>query len=218
MSYLCYVGIFIFKANIKSSHYVGFIITWGLKLDAAQATIQAAYIQGGLAVLAAFIGASALIYTLKKTTNDAVKLHKSDKLAESKRIQYIDFIEQFTLYIQCALKVDVRSYHPLVDSSDPWVPVINSYFSLMVSIDKVYLVAPTEIRAQLFELEKKIFNFHLKLQKFHFNTKPQPDIKNLNFTFFIFSKCLRKDLGIQDESELEQTLLRSKMIWDITNS
>lgn len=115
-------------------------------MEAIRATIDAAYIQGFLGFFGALIGAAALIISIRIAAKNTLNEIKLEKVAESKRDQYIALTEAYTQYLVSSLTLPTSCN---VDGSgnsenhNNWNLHLAKYIELVGCINKVNLITPS---------------------------------------------------------------------------
>ncbi|MEJ5037414.1 hypothetical protein WH285_10765 [Acinetobacter johnsonii] len=185
-------------------------------MDEIRATIDAAYIQGVLGFFGALIGAGALIFSIRIAAKNTLNEIKSEKVAESKRDQYIALTEAYTQFLVSSLTLTSKGTEScesqkLVINND-WNQHLAKYIELLGCVNKVNLITTSEIRIELFKLEKELNSYQTSISNYYFNNKPKDLSDNIQESVFTFAKLLRKDLGIENNSKIEGDLqdLRSR--------
>ncbi|MCL6234044.1 hypothetical protein M5F03_02480 [Acinetobacter sp. ANC 5579] len=178
-------------------------------MDEIRATLDAAYIQGLLGFAGALIGALALIISIKIAAKNTVDEIKLEKVAESKRDQYIALTDSYTRFLTSSiiLRPDNKN-----DSREDWYQHLDKYIELLGCINKVNLITTSEIRLELYELEKELISYQTSVSNFYFNSHHLASSRDLESAVFEFAKLLRSDLGIESNPTVEMkiTQLRSK--------
>ncbi|WP_180027788.1 hypothetical protein [Acinetobacter sp. YH16032] len=175
-------------------------------------TIRSAYIQGILGVLGALIGAAVVIFSLRSTAKNTVKQIKIDKIAESKRDQYIDLTDTYTQFLVSSLllkhkKQDSDNHQPDIE----WDTHLSKYIRLIGCINKVNLITTSSIRLELYELEKVLITYQTPVSNHFFNNFPLDSSKTLEQKVFDFAKLLRNDLSIESHQSLEAKLSQLRL-------
>ena len=178
-------------------------------MDAIRAIIDAAYIQGFLGFFGALIGAVALIISIRIAAKNTLNEIKSEKVAESKRDQYIDLTDSYTRYLVSSLRLPLSNSNAPFDgeNQEKWDLFESKYFELIGCLNKVNLITTSEIRLELHKLEQEIHSYQQKLLEFYWRHTEKPKTTDLEDHVFEFAKLLRKDLGISEDSELEAELI-----------
>lgn len=180
-------------------------------MDAIRATIDAAYIQGFLGFFGALIGAIALIISIRIAAKNTLNEIKLEKVAESKRDQYISLTEAYTQYLVSSLTLSRKSNE--VGESENlvinncWNQHLTKYIELLGCINKVNLITTSEIRLELYKLEKKLNSYQTSVSNYYFNNSSKNLSRDLEDNVFKFAKLLRSDLGIENDLEIEGRLL-----------
>lgn len=178
-------------------------------MDAIRATIDAAYIQGFLAFFGTIISAGVLIYSIRFTANNTLNEIKLEKVAESKRDQYIDLTDSYTRYLVSSLRLPPSNSNAPFDgeNQEKWDLFESKYFELIGCINKVNLITTSEIRLELHKLEYEVHSYQQKILEFYWRHTDKPETTELEEHVFVFGKSLRKDLGILEVAEVEAELI-----------
>ena len=180
-------------------------------MDAIRAIIDAAYIQGFLGFLGPIVGAVALIVSIRIAAKNTLNEIKLEKVAESKRDQYISLTETYTQYLVSSLTLKTKASMPDgsadLDFNNSWNQHLTRYIELLGCINKVNLISTSEIRLELFQLEKKLTNYQASIANYYFNSHPPEPSKDLENSVFAFAKLIRIDLGVENNDEIERNLL-----------
>ncbi|MFC2997145.1 hypothetical protein ACFODO_18190 [Acinetobacter sichuanensis] len=179
-------------------------------MDAIRATIDAAYIQGFLGFFGALIGAAALIVSIRIAAKNTLNEIKLEKVAESKRDQYIALTEAYTQYLVSSLTLPTSCDADGSGNSEnhnDWNLHLAKYIELVGCINKVNLITTSEIRLELFKLEKELTSYQASVSNHYFNNHSQDLSHELEDKVFEFAKLLRVDLGIENDSIIEDRLL-----------
>lgn len=178
-------------------------------LIAAAATIQGAQIQANYALWASIISALFLVATVYFTAKNTVKQIKLEKVAESKRDQYIALTDTYTRFLVSALSTNpsIRFNSSEAEKLDNWSKHLAKYIELIGSINKVNLVTSSEIRLELFKLENEIIEYQASFANYYFNSGTFPSEREIEKKVFEFAKLLRADLGIENDSDMESALM-----------
>lgn len=175
-------------------------------MDAIRATLDAAYIQGFLGCVGALLGALALIISIRIAAKNTVNEIKLEKVAESKRDQYIALTDSYTQFLISSLILRPKKDEKQAAGED-WHQHLNKYIELIGCINKVNLITTSEIRLELFELEKVVTSYQISVSNLYFNRQPLDSSRDLEEKAFAFAKLLRSDLGIESNSAIEIKLL-----------
>lgn len=179
-------------------------------LIATAATIQGAQIQANYTLWASIISALFLVATVYFTAKNTVKQIKLEKVAESKRDQYIALTDAYTKFLVSSLllpRIDELDNSEHSETYNSWNQHLAKYIELLGSINKVNLITTSEIRLALFELDKELRAYQTSVSNYYFNNKSKDLSHNLEEKVFEFAKLLREDLGIENDSAMESNLL-----------
>lgn len=176
-------------------------------MDAIEATIRAAYIQGILGFIGALIGAGVVIFSIRTTAKNTVKQITIDKIAESKRDQYIDLTDAYTQFLVSSLLLKHKEQYSENNQIDiKWDSHLAKYIKLIGCINKVSLITTSSIRLELYELEKVLIRYQTSISNHYFNKSPVEPSQILEQKVFEFSKLLRNDLSIESNESKEVKL------------
>lgn len=182
-------------------------------MDTIRATIDAAYIQGILGFLGAIIGAVVLIFSIRLTAKNTVNEIKLEKVAESKRDQYIALTDAYTQFLVSSLILRPKYQESKsMEIDTEWDKHLTKYIELIGCINKVNLITTSKIRLELFEVEKVILAYQTSISNHYFNSTPVDSSKKLEKKVFEFAKLLRDDLGIESNPEDELELLKLRNV------
>lgn len=176
-------------------------------MDAIKAIIDAAYIQGFLGLSGALIGAIALYVSIKIAAKNTVNEIKLEKVAESKRDQYIALTDSYTQFLISSIILRPKKDKEQTIDVD-WNQHLTKYIELVGCINKVNLITSSKIRLELYKLEKEIISYQTSVSNFYFNKHPLSPSKELEEKVFEFAKLLRSDLGVEGEAAIELELSR----------
>ncbi|ELW80563.1 MULTISPECIES: hypothetical protein [Acinetobacter] len=180
-------------------------------MDSIRATLDAAYIQGFLGFFGALLGAIALIFSIKIAAKNTLNEIKSEKVAESKRDQYIALTDAYVQYLVSSLLISNRKSESDEDQdsevSVSWNQHLAKYIELEGCINKVNLVTTSEIRVELFKIEEALKAYQTSISNYYFNNLSKNLSDELEVKVFEFSKLLRADLGIENDSAMESNLM-----------
>lgn len=184
-------------------------------MDPIRATLDAAYIQGFLGLFGALVGALAVLLTIYFAAKNAVKQIKLEKVAESKRDQYIALTEAYTQYLVSSLTLSTKSNEVNesvnLNTNNSWNHHLAKYIELVGCINKVNLITTSEIRLELYKLEKELTSYQTSVSNYYFNNHSKNLSHDLEDRVFEFAKLLRSDLGVENNLEIEERLLRLRM-------
>lgn len=175
-------------------------------MDEIRATLDAAYIQGFLGFAGALIGAVVLIISIRITAKDTVRQIKLEKVAESKRDQYIALTDSYTRFLTSSLIL--RSKNNKNETDEDWHEHLAKYIELVGCVNKVNLITTSEIRLELFKLESEMVSYQTSVSNYYFNNHPLASSQELEHKVFDFAKLLRNDLGIESDPIEEAELLK----------
>lgn len=181
-------------------------------MDAIRATLDAAYIQGTFGFAGALIGALALIISIRVAAKNTINEIKLEKVAESKRDQYISLTESYTQYLVSSLTIrpGVKNElgEPSVEAEEIWQSHLSKYIEFVACINKVNLITTSEIRLELYKLQQELTSYQTSVANFYFNSHSLDSGDILQDKVFAFAKLLREDLGVESDSKLENNLLK----------
>ncbi|WP_353173676.1 hypothetical protein [Acinetobacter rudis] len=178
-------------------------------LIAASATIQGAQIQANYALWAAVIGAVAVWFTIICTAQNTVKHIKAEKVAELKRDQYVAWIDAYTRFSVSAEIFILKNHH---DLDAAWDQHLAKYIELIGCIGKVGLITTSNIRVELYKIEKELKEYQKTIANYYCN-KVVPSSgsdKELKSSTSKFIELLREDLGVKSDPEIEHELAKKR--------
>lgn len=178
------------------------------ELVTAAATIQGAQIQANYALWSSVIGAFAVILTIYFAAKNTVKQIKLEKVAESKRDQYIALTDAYTSFLVSTL-VAKRPDKDLLEKDKQlvWDDHLKKYIELYGCINKVCLVTTSEIRLELIKFQNEIIKYQTSFSNFYFINGSLDSSNELEIKAHQFAKLLREDLGIESDDAIENEIL-----------
>jgi len=183
-------------------------------MDAIRATIDAAYIQGVFTFVGALIGALALIFSIRVAAKNTINEIKLEKVAESKRDQYIALTDSYTQFLVSSLTIrpTIKNDSGLagVEAEEIWQKHLSKYIEFVACINKVNLITTSEIRIELYKLQRELTSYQTSIANFYFNRHPVDSSDILQDKVFEFAKLLRDDLGVHSDFKLENDLLQMR--------
>lgn len=171
--------------------------------------IISAIIQGLATLIGAGVGAYVLMRSIKRTTNDAITLHKADKLAEAKRDIFLSFVDCWINYLLVinSFRVNLKD--------DYFKMVFQANRDLVSSLHKSSFISDSETRKAIMD-----FTFHqteqnIKLTQITIDWFSESGNKNeilsnvmiiagdLGDRAIILQDLLRNELGIKSDSNID---------------
>lgn len=188
-------------------------------MDPVKATIDAAYIQGALGVLAALIGALVLIYSIRITAKITLKGFKADKLAEAKRDIFVELVaswQDFLLTINTYVNLDHEAFSKNYQKS---------LYVLIESLHKSSFISDPETREIVLdftmELTESLFTINQSISKWYGSNSNSE--RRLQIQFKIMDQInhqalkaldlleiLRKEMGLKNNDEISQRILEKQ--------
>ena len=177
-------------------------------LIAAAATIQGAQIQANYALWAAVVGSFGVLLSIFLAAKFTLNAHKADKLAEAKRIIYVEFSRNFSKFFFESIMLPRSNELPgNLSNRDAWMAYQSNYLNFVSSCNELSFITTSEIRDSLYSLQIEIHDFQIAMSNYFFFKKERPIRNPIYMKVLKFSNMLRKDLGIVDNQTLEQALM-----------
>lgn len=171
-----------------------------------EAMIEAAHIQGRYAIWAAIVGALGVILTIYFAAKNTVKQIKLEKVAESKRDQYIALTDAYTQFLVSTLKTLRPQGSSPEQVKETWDLHLAKYIELTGCVNKVCLVTTSEIRLEIIKLQNDINKYQTSFANYFLNNGILEPSDNLEMKVHEFAKLLRKDLGIENNLIVEDEI------------
>ncbi|USA53853.1 hypothetical protein NDN13_01285 [Acinetobacter sp. C32I] len=189
-------------------------------MNEIRAVLDAAYIQGVCAIIAALIGAYVIVKSIVEQAKNTLISHKVDKLTEAKRDVYLDLVQDWQSFL-----MDLSSYQSIELKENYLVKFQESLSKVLGSLHKASFISDPLTKEKILDftmdLSKANFKFIEYIERWYAlggssNERPQVVLDFMEYVEPIglnamnLQITLRDELGLKEDDDVNQRILKKQ--------